>query len=337
MNWEPIVMIREPISVFDGRTLFSFRFNFSESGQPANLGSQATLNCWAIGSDDAGWQLIAQSSNSEETPWISLPLTSEGPDLQVTKVSFDADFIEGEDVTATIQLFNSGERITDSFNVSVFVINDQGSELVALKQFDGLDTSESTNMRAKFTTPTSNWNLEVIIDSNNSIAELNEENNIWNKGYSSSEEGMSALVIIGSASGVFVIILGIVLLLYQRRKIPTQEEFQEAEVPEAPPEKKKGPTNVSSASTSSTKKGPPPPKKKVPEISTQSPAEQAAASFAALDSLTQSDVKTPERVATWNDLPSGGEYDYTADGTFYDGPGCGRWKLVEDGQFEKVK
>ena len=337
VNWEPIVMIREPISVFDGRTLFSFRFNFSESGQPANLGSQATLNCWAIGSDDAGWQLIAQSSNSEETPWISLPLTSEGPDLQVTKVSFDADFIEGEDVTATIQLFNSGERITDSFNVSVFVINDQGSELVALKQFDGLDTSESTNMRAKFTTPTSNWNLEVIIDSNNSIAELNEENNIWNKGYSSSEEGMSALVIIGSASGVFVIILGIVLLLYQRRKIPTQEEFQEAEVPEAPPEKKKGPTNVSSASTSSTKKGPPPANKKVPEISTQSPAEQAAASFAALDSLTPSDVKTPERVATWNDLPSGGEYDYTADGTFYDGPGCGRWKLVEDGQFEKVK
>ena len=337
VNWEPIVMIREPISVFDGRTLFSFRFNFSESGQPANLGSQATLNCWAMGSDDAGWQLIAQSSNSEETPWISLPLTSEGPDLQVTKVSFDADFIEGEDVTATIQLFNSGERITDSFNVSVFVINDQGSELVALKQFDGLDTSESTNMRAKFTTPTSNWNLEVIIDSNNSIAELNEENNIWNKGYSSSEEGMSALVIIGSASGVFVIILGIVLLLYQRRKIPTQEEFQEAEVPEAPPEKKKGPTNVSSASTSSTKKGPPPANKKVPEISTQSPAEQAAASFAALDSLTPSDVKTPERVATWNDLPSGGEYDYTADGTFYDGPECGRWKLVEDGQFEKVK
>ena len=338
VNWEPIVMIREPISVFDGRTLFSFRFNFSESGQPANLGSQATLNCWAIGSDDAGWQLIAQSSNSEETPWISLPLTSEGPDLQVTKVSFDADFIEGEDVTATIQLFNSGERITDSFNVSVFVINDQGSELVALKQFDGLDTSESTNMRAKFTTPTSNWNLEVIIDSNNSIAELNEENNIWNKGYSSSEEGMSALVIIGSASGVFVIILGIVLLLYQRRKIPTQEEFQEAEVPKAPPEKKKGPTNVSSsASTSSTKKGPPPAKKKVPEISTQSPAEQAAASFATLDSLTPSDVKTPERVATWNDLPSGGEYDYTADGTFYDGPECGRWKLVEDGQFEKVK
>ena len=338
INWEPMIMSRQPISVFDGRTLFSFRFNFSESGQPAELGSQATLNCWATGSDDAGWQLIAQGSNSEETPWITLPLTSEGPDLQVTKVSFDADFIEGEDVTATIQLFNSGERITESFNVSVFLIRGDTTELVALKQYDGLDTSESTNMRAKFTTPKSNWNLEVIIDSSDSIAELNEENNIWIKDYSSTEEGFSTLVIAGTASGVLVIILGIVFLLNQRRKPMIEEAVQEEARPEAPQEKKKGPSNVSSSpSTISPKKGPPPAKKKVPEISTQTPAEQAAASFAALDSLATNEVETLERVATWNDLPSGGEYDYTADGTFYDGVECGRWKLLEDGQFEKVE
>ena len=338
VNWEPLVMIREPISVFDGRTLFSFRFNFSESGQPADLGSQATLNCWATGSDDAGWQLIAQGSNSEETPWISLQLTSEGPDLQVTKVSFDEELIEQKDVTATIQLFNSGERITDSFNVSVFMIRGDTTELIALKQFDGLDTSESTTMRAKFTTPKSNWNLEVIIDSNDSIAELNEGNNVWNKSYSSSEEGMSTLVIAGTASGAFVVILGIAFLLNQRRTISIPEEVQDEVLPETPQEKKKGPTNVSSSSVNSTtKKGPPPAKKKVPEISTQSPAEQAAASFAALDSLTPNDAQTPERVSSWNDLPSGGEYDYTADGTFYDGDECGRWKLLEDGQFEKVE
>ncbi|MBT3652747.1 MAG: hypothetical protein HN541_05515, partial [Euryarchaeota archaeon] len=338
INWEPVAMIRQSISVFDGRTLFSFGFNFSESGQPAELGSQATLNCWATGSDDAGWQLIAQGSNSEETPWISLPLTSEGPDLQITKVSFDSDFIEGDDVTATIQLFNSGERITESFNVSVFITRGDTTELVALKQFDGLDTSESTNMRAKFTTPKSNWNLEVIIDSSGSIAELNEENNIWNKDYSSTEEGLSSLVIAGTASGVFVIILGIVLLLNQKRKTTSQEEIHEEELPEEPQEKKKGPSNVtSSQSGSSSKKGPPPAKKKVPEISTQTPAEIAAASFAALDTLSVNEVQTPERVATWNDLPSGGEYDYTADGTFYDGAECGRWKLLEDGQFEKVE
>jgi hypothetical protein len=222
--------------------------------------------------------------------------------------------------------------------VSVFLIRGDTTELVALKQYDGLDTSESTNMRAKFTTPKSNWNLEVIIDSSDSIAELNEENNIWNKDYSSTEEGFSTLVIAGTASGVLVIILGIVFLLNQRRKPMIEETVQEEVRPEAPQEKKKGPSNVSSSpSTSSPKKGPPPAKKKAPEISTLTPAEQAAASFAALDSLTTSEVEAPERVATWNDLPSGGEYDYTADGTFYDGVECGRWKLLEDGRFEKVE
>ena len=338
VNWEPKVLMREPIGVFDGRTLFSFRFNFSESGQPSELGSQASLNCWATGSDDAGWQLIAQESNSEETPWITLPLTSEGPDLQVSKVSFDGEFIEGEDVTATILLFNSGERITESFNVSVFMNRGESKELVALKQFDGLDTSESESMRVKLTTPKSNWNLEISIDSNDSIAELNEENNMWNESYSSSESGLSSLVIAGMASGVFVIILGIVLLLNQRRKTPVQNEPDVEEKTEAPQEKRKGPSNVAVSKTASTtKKGPPPAKKKVPEISSQTPAEQAAASFAALDNHSVSEPMTPQRVATWNELPSGGDYDYTADGTFYAGPECGRWKLLDDGQFEKLE
>ena len=66
IDWEPITLVREPIDVFDGRTLFSFRFNFSESGQPSLLGSQASLNCWASGSDDAGWNLVAQGTNSQE-------------------------------------------------------------------------------------------------------------------------------------------------------------------------------------------------------------------------------------------------------------------------------
>ena len=44
-----------------------------------------------------------------------------------------------------------------------------------------------------------------------------------------------------------------------------------------------------------------------------------------------------ERVASWEDLPAGGDYDYTADGTFYAGEDCGRWKLLDDGQFEKIE
>ena len=208
---------------------------------------------------------------------------------------------------------------------------------MALKQYDSLDTSESTKMRAKFTTPKSSWNLEVIIDSSDLIAELNEENNIFNETYSSSESGFSSLVIAGAASGSVVILLGVIFLLNKRRNPNIAEIEQEETLIEAPQEKKKGPTNVGVSSSSSTKKGPPPAKKTVPELSTQTPAEQAAASFAALDSLSSNEENTSERVASWSELPSGGEYDYTAEGTFYAGSECGRWMLLEDGQFEKVE
>ena len=145
------------------------------------------------------------------------------------------------------------------------------------------------------------------------------------------------MVLAGAGFGIVGIILAMGFLLKQRRKPVIQEVIDEES--EVIPEKKKGPTNIATSptSTSSTKKGPPPAKKKVPEISTQTPAEQAAASFAALDSLSPNEELVPERVATWNDLPSGGDYDYTGEGTFYVGEKCGRWKLLEDGQFEKVE
>ena len=111
VNWEPITLVREPITVFDGRTLFSFRFNFSISGQPSLLGSQASLDCWASGTDDAGWELVAQGTNSQESPWTSISLTSAGPDLQISKVTFDEDLVADSEVIATVQVFNAGERI----------------------------------------------------------------------------------------------------------------------------------------------------------------------------------------------------------------------------------
>ena len=48
IEWEPITLVREPMDVFDGRTLFSFRFNFSESGQPSCSGHKqpGLLGIW---------------------------------------------------------------------------------------------------------------------------------------------------------------------------------------------------------------------------------------------------------------------------------------------------
>jgi hypothetical protein len=36
-------------------------------------------------------------------------------------------------------------------------------------------------------------------------------------------------------------------------------------------------------------------------------------------------------------LPGGGDYAYSAEETLYEGPGdVGRWRLLEDGRFERV-
>lgn len=334
IDWEPITLVREPIDVFDGRTLFSFRFNFSESGQPSLLGSQASLDCWASGIDDAGWSLVAQGTNSQESPWTSISLSSEGPDLQISKVVFDNDIIENSEVTATVQVFNAGERIEDSFNVSVYLNKADSNELIAQKTFAGLDASEAGTMRIIVNIPEGSWSLNILLDSGEAIAELDETNNNWNKTYDSSSQGFSSNVIV--AGGSLVGVVAVALILLRRRKAPIATQNEVSEDPKEVPviEKKAGPSNVSTQTTGPKKRGPPPAQSK-PVITEQSPAETAAAQFAALDAMTPE--KEVERVASWEGLPAGGDYDYTTDGTFYVGEECGRWKLLDDGQFEKVE
>ena len=91
---------------------------------------------------------------------------------------------------------------------------------------------------------------------------------------------------------------------------------------------------MSTANTGSKKRGPPPAQQN-PNPVAPTPAEAAAAQFAALEALTP--TKETERVESWEKLPAGGDYDYTTEGTFYVGQECGRWKLLDDGQFEKIE
>ena len=279
---------------------------------------------------------MSQGSNSAESPWTSISLTSAGPDLQVSKVTFDDELIAYQEVTATIQVFNSGERIEDAFNVSVFLVQDETNTLIAQKAFSGLDTSEAGNMRIIVEVPEGTWNLDIVIDSGATIAELDETNNAWSDTYQSSEEGFSATILVAGGSLIAVVAGAIVLL--RLRKVPGSEnqvgedvQQTQKEIPAI--EKKTGPANVAAPATGPKKRGPPPAKSN-PVVSEASPAEAAAAQFAALDALTPS--ANVERVASWEELPPGGEYDYTAEGTFYVGDACGTWKLLEDGQFEKT-
>ena len=57
LTWEAITISLEPSNVFQGRTLFSFTFDFSGQGDPSLLSPEAQLDCWAAGYDDSGWPL----------------------------------------------------------------------------------------------------------------------------------------------------------------------------------------------------------------------------------------------------------------------------------------
>ena len=43
-SWEPVTWFATP-TVFDGKTMFSFRYDFSDLGDPSTLSEQADLNC----------------------------------------------------------------------------------------------------------------------------------------------------------------------------------------------------------------------------------------------------------------------------------------------------
>ncbi len=341
LNWEPITLARQPIDVFDGRTLFTFRFNFSQSGQPSLLGAQATLNCWASGTDDSGWEVRSEGTNSQESPWVSIPLTSEGPDLQIVKIVFDDSLQTESEVKASVQIFNAGNRVEQSFNVSVYLIKGDSSELIARKTFAGLDSSESATMRMTVDVPEGSWSLQAMIDSGESVAELDETNNQWNMTYDSESQGFSSTILAVSGTSLIAVVALAMILLRRNQRTTNMDKnedsiemVQNKDVPI--PAKRSGPSNVVTTNAPSRKRGPPPAQpKSTTTVTEQTPAEAAAANFAALDAKIPE--KTVERVASWEALPAGGDYEYTSDATYYVGATCGRWKLLDDGQFEKIE
>ena len=89
VDWEPISISLMPASVFQGKTQFSFEFDFSALGDPTLLSLEARMDCWADGMDDAGWDLVKFSNSNEEVPWLSVPLSSVGPNIELVDVSLD--------------------------------------------------------------------------------------------------------------------------------------------------------------------------------------------------------------------------------------------------------
>ena len=58
--------------------------------------------------------------------------------------------------------------------------------------------------------------------------------------------------------------------------------------------------------------------------------------MAALGAVEPAAASEQERAEDYSKLPGGGEYEYTAEATYYVGPTCGRWILNEDKSFTKI-
>ena len=352
-TWEPITLVRNATTVFDGKTMFSFQYDFSGLGDPSTLSEQANLDCWATGADDAGWSLISSTGNSELDPWLEAPLNNIGPDLALENVELSGELKAGEKIRLSFFVTNGGETLDTPFNATIELVQGEERTTIGRSVFYSMDANTAKSVKRSFTAPEGTWTLEITVDQEAQIWEINEMNNVWNRTVSSSSSGFGAAAVLLGGGG-FLALAAAGVLLRRRGKGHVEQEAVVAALqatgeaatppvmakpPAAPPSKRRGPPGGKIASNSGTSpsRGPPRgPPKAAKSTSEPTPQEQAAMHMAALG-VPEAVADSPqERAEDYSKLPGGGQYEYTADATYYVGPSCGRWILNEDKSFTKM-
>jgi N-acetylneuraminic acid mutarotase len=352
VEWTPITLERNATTVFNGNTMFSFTYDFSDLGDPSTLSPQATLACWAEGLDDAGWPLVSETGNSELDPWLEASLNNIGPDLALENIEITGGEKAGEKVSLSFLVLNAGEGLTTPFNASIELIQGDERTLVGRSIFNSMDENTAKSVRRSFTAPEGKWTIEITVDLEQNIWEIDETNNVYSASFTSNAGGLGALAVAGGVGGLAL--LGAAVLLRRRASTDVDEKALAAAMNNEPtptpapasaagtPTPKKGPPGgkIATGPASRPPKGPPksppkgPPTASEPE--NESPQAMAAKYMDALGVPEAQPEAEPTTVGDYSQLPGGGEYEYTAEGTFYVGEACGRWVLNEDKSFTKL-
>ena len=334
IDWPAITQSLQPTQVFQGKTLFTFTFDFSDQGDPSLLSPESRIDCWASGQDDAGWDLISSTEIPLSEPWLTLPLSNVGPNIELVDVKLDGNAEPGTEIRAEISVLNSGESLQESFNITVYTISGEERTLVGRYNQAQISSGQGIVKRVAITVPEGDWILEVIVDEDQRIWELNEEDNSFSKKYSAPED-FNALLYIGGGLGIAGLLAALIVL---RKRKPSEDE-QAKNLPSledlprsGPPKNTSGPNSVNKP-----KRGPPP-KVNKSNVPVDQPAADISDAMAklSLDTLPGNNAQ-PQTVPSYEQLPGGGEYDYLSEGTFYYGEGIGRWMLEDDGSFTKVE
>ena len=344
ISWDEIKLTQNSTMVYDDKTMFTFIYNFSNQGDPSQLSAQASLACWANGSDDAGWGLTSTTGNTKNDPWLTKSLSNKGPNLLIEGITWKEDFVPGENSLLEVRFYNDGESIDLPFEVTIYTVIDGESVVAKNSNFGQISSDVITKINAYVLIPEGDWELLIVVDSNQTIWELDEQDNNYSISYSTAAS-MFGTIVAGVGGGLVVLILLGVLVL--RRKNRLDGDVSSLDVGEVQPQQveEKETPDLTAAAVETTPKpkrvGPPrkgpPPKKKV-EVTPQA---EAKSHFSALDALLPStnEVANAEKTFArdYTELPGGGEYEYTAEGTFYVGSTCGRWILNDDNSFSKVE
>ena len=336
LTWEAITISLEPSNVFQGRTLFSFAFDFSGQGDPSLLSPEAQLDCWASGYDDSGWPLSFTTELADNQPWISVPLSTVGPNIELIDVKLDGKIEPGKELRAEITVKNSGESLQESFNISVYTIVGNEKTLVGLYSQSQIASGQGVVKRVAITVPDGDWEILVAVDEEQKIWELNEDDNTFTKSYSAPDEVSSLTYILGGGGLIAVLLLFVVLRkrssneLTESKKLPSIEDLPRS----GPPQSSRSPS--AGQTPSKPKRGPPPKKVQSEPTPVVTNVADAMAKLS-LEALPGREVKSETTVPSYESLPPGGDYEYLTEGTFYTGSGIGKWKLEEDGTFTKIE
>jgi hypothetical protein len=279
--------------------------------------------------------LISSTGNSLIEPWLTIPLSTEGPNLELVGVELSDEPEPGKSIRVEITVLNSGESLQDSFNITVYIISNDERELVGIFSQSLMSAGQGITKLAPITVPEDDWTLEVFIDEEHKIWELNEEDNSFSKDYDGPEKFNFGLYT-GIGAGIIALIaLGTILkrragdeLLQSPKKMPALDELPRSGPPEA--------SKAKTSPQAKPKKGPPPKQEYVP-VNAPVPDITEAMSKLSLDSLPGKSNPQPEKIASFEYLPGGGEYEYLGEGTFYSGESIGRWRLEDDGTFTKLE
>ena len=148
-------------------------------------------------------------------------------------------------------------------------------------------------------------------------------NNKWSDNYSQESEGMSGALVVVSASGGVLVLIGLFAIILRKRNPDERISTESTPVKPltGPPSRtdgtKKVPSNI---------KGPPPKAR----VATPSSEIETAASLPESPEIRLS-------VPDYTQLPGGGDYHYEGSQTFYSGTHCGKWKQNTDQSFTRIE